>query len=1555
MKRALKWISAVLLTPVIVVAVFSLLLYFPPFQRLAVGVVTSYASEKTGLDISIESVGLDFPFYLTVDGLKVLQERDSLPNVIDTVAHIDHIVVDMQLLPLLKKQVNIDALDLTGIKLNTTNLIHEARVKGYVGQMSMESHGIDLANDVLRLDKALLSDAKLSVELSDTVPPDTSESENFWKIYVDNLNIRKTDVTIHMPGDTLQVRAYLGDSQARNGFFDLDKGLYKVSTFDWKDGQLQYDNNFEKPSKGLDYNHILLSNLALSVDSVSYCSPKCELNLRSFTCREKSGLNVEHLTGKVFLDSTKVIIPNLDLKTSESTLKAHINMQLNTFDEEYPGVLETTLQGSFGKQDILLLMGDVPAAFRQKWPNQPLSIDGNVRGNMQHAQLNGLKIALSGAFDAVADGVVENITNPDKLKARLDVHAKTQNLDFVTSLLDTELRNTVRIPRGISFDGNVNMDGNKYASNFVLKEGGGSLRGDVKFDSQRMSYNAKLNANAIPLQHFLPNYGLSPLTGTIDISGQGTDIMSPHTNLTAKANIRQFRYNGYSLNNVSANALIRNGRVTASVNSRNQLLNGNINISGLTSSKFIKGTVSFDINNADLHNLGLTDTPMVFGGCAHLDIDTDMKQYYKVQGFMSDIVVVDGDTYYRPDDIVLDVLTQRDTTYAVVDCGDFHLSLNADSGYEGLLASGENVWKEVQRQYEVKTIDQVMLRKQLPNARIFLTTGRDNFIMTMLNRYGIDIGLVNLDMTASPLKGLNGLLHAEHLMIDSILLDTVNLGLVSDSVRTTYQAQVRNNKNNPQYTFNALADGIIYDRGTILGLRLFDDKDKMGIRLGVKASMEEGGYMFRTYGKDPILGYTTFHVNEDNYVFLGTGRRVSADLKLRADDGTGIQIYTDDDNTEALQDVTFSLHHFDLERILSVIPYTPDVSGMMSGDFHVIQTSENLSIASTIDVKNMFYEHSPMGDISTEFVYMPNEDGTHYVDGILSQNGIEVATIIGTYHTDNGGYLEADANLLRLPLSMLNGFVPDQIIGFGGYAEGDVNIKGALDKPVVNGELFLDSAYMESAPYGVKLRFDDDPVTIKNSQLLLENFNMYANNNSPLVLMGNLDFSDLDHMKLSILMRAKNFQIIDAKENPRSEAYGKAFVNFFGSMQGELNNLRMRGRLDVLGSTDMTYILRDSPLTTDNQLDELVQFTNFNDTTQQVATRPPLNGFNMDLTMNIDESAHILCALNVTKSNYIDLIGGGELRLRYDVTDNIRLNGRYTLSNGEMKYSLPVIPLKTFTIQDGSYIEFNGDPMNPRLNITAVERTKASVSSEDGNARLVEFDCGVVITKTLNDMGLEFIIDAPSDMIVSNQLNAMGAEERGKLAVTLLTTGMYLADGNTNAFSMNSTLSAFLNSQINSIAGNALKTLDLSFGLDNSTDASGNLHTDYSFKFSKRLWNNRLRIIIGGKLSSGGDAASQNENFLNNVQLEYRLNQGSTQYLKAFYDRDSYDWLEGDVGEYGVGFIWRRKLQHFKDIFRFKEDKPMMMPVRRDSTRTFGRNPSDSLRVRNDSISRNNP
>ena len=169
----------------------------------------------------------------------------------------------------------------------------------------------------------------------------------------------------------------------------------------------------------------------------------------------------------------------------------------------------------------------------------------------------------------------------------------------------------------------------------------------------------------------------------------------------------------------------------------------------------------------------------------------------------------------------------------------------------------------------------------------------------------------------------------------------------------------------------------------------------------------------------------------------------------------------------------------------------------------------------------------------------------HYVDGMLMSDGQKVATLTGTYKSAGEGYLDAKLGMERTPLSLVNGFIPNQLIGFKGYGEGALTIKGSLSKPQVNGEVYLDSAYLVSVPYGVELRFDNDPVRIVGSHLLFENFEMYAHNDSPLDVSGYFSFADMDNMYLDMKMSTQ-FPDYRCEENLRSEALWQGFCQFHG-------------------------------------------------------------------------------------------------------------------------------------------------------------------------------------------------------------------------------------------------------------------------------------------------------------------------------------------------------------------------------------------------------------------------
>ncbi len=1535
-KKIIRWTGLAILFPFLLFALLTVLLYLPPIQRWAVQKAASYASETTGMDICIDHVAIGFPLDFDLEGFKMLQPGSSLAQSRDTVADVGSLTVEVKLLPLFSKKVVVNTLDLRNTKFDTADFVASARVKGSLKRLFLSAKDIDLDKETVDVSNVLLSDAQINVALRDTVTPDTSTTKNKWKIDVSRLEVKNTSAFVNMPGDTLNISTGMNQLTVTDAQIDLYEELYRVGALEWNGGRLAYDNNFAPRIKGLDYNHISLTDIRLALDSVLYKAPLTQLKVRNCAFKEKSGIAIKDISTSLRLDSTTVDLPSLSLRTPDSDIEAELRMDLNIMDSSNPGKIFLRLKSYLGKQDVMLFAGGMPQQFVRSYPNRPLSVTCSMNGTIKRMEITGFDVALPTAFQLSAKGRAENITETERLKADVDFSGSTGNLGFVTCLLPSSVAKTFRIPQGMTIKGNAQADGSRYAADVTVREGKGTLRAEGNIDAKSMAYQADVDIKEVQVRHFMPRDSIGRVSGSVSAKGCGFDFMEPKSRMNLDLNVATIEYGSWKADRLKATAVLKDGVGHAIIDSHNRILDGVVNLDALVRDKAVQATLNTDISNIDLHALHLAENPVAIALCSRLYFASDLKQEYKLQGLLNDLTVATKERTYRPKSLAMDIYTGRDTTWAKVSSGSLQLDLEAQGGYERLMRQGQDLQKELEAHYRNKVIDQAKLKALLPTAKVSFACGDDNPLANFLRMKGIMFDNVNVNLSASPADGLNGKGFVHSLIADSTRIDTVTFCMKQDSTSLHFNGKVRNNDRNPQFVFTALFDGEIINKGAAVSLRYLDAADKLGVSLGAKAEMVDSGVSVHLEPYHPILGYTKFNLNEDNYIFFGRDRRIQAKVDLVSDEGTGVKVSSENRDAEMLQDITVSLNKFDLAKITSVMPYAPRITGLLNGDFRLLQDkNERISVLSDLQVGGMTYEKCPIGDLSSELIYLQKDSASHFIEAKLNQNGNDVGLVKGTYYGSNGGSIDATATLTRLPLSIVNGFIPDKLFGLDGYTDGELTVKGAVAAPQINGELYLDSASLTSVPYGLHLRMDDDPVRIVGNNLLLENFTLYTHNDNPLNIYGNIDFSDMNAMKMSLRMRAENYLLIDAEKSTKSVAYGKAYVNFLGYVKGAMDDLQMRGKLDVLGSTSMTYILKDSPLSTDDQLKGLVTFTDFRDTTRQAGTeRPALSGLDMQLMVNIESGARINCALNANESNYVDVEGGGELRMVYSDMDGLQLYGRYTINDGEMKYALPVIPLKTFKIGQGSYVEFRGDMMNPTLNLTASEQVKSLVSSNGGASRSVKFDCGVKVTKTLQDMGLEFTLDAPEDLSMKNELASMSVEQRGKLAVSMLTTGMYLAEGNTGGVSMNNALNSFLQSEINNIASSAMRTVDLSVGVDQNADATGNTYTDYSFKFAKRLWNNRVNFVIGGKLSGSNKTTTtkQDNTFIDNVSLEYRLDQSAMRYVKLFYNKEAQDLLEDRISEYGGGFVWRKKINKLSELFKSsKSDKMPAIPSRQDS------------------------
>jgi len=205
MKKYIRWAVIAIAIPIVLFLILVVLLYCPPVQNWAVKRVASYASQKMGMNITVDRVKLVFPLDLGIEGVRVLQPNDSISGQTDTIANVGKIVANVQLLPLLSNQVEVNELSLHNVRMNTANIVHEARIKGNVGLLLVQSRGVDLKSKTIRVNQAQLKDANISVELSDTVPPDTTKTPVYWKIKVDKLQIEHSKALLRTPRDSMAV------------------------------------------------------------------------------------------------------------------------------------------------------------------------------------------------------------------------------------------------------------------------------------------------------------------------------------------------------------------------------------------------------------------------------------------------------------------------------------------------------------------------------------------------------------------------------------------------------------------------------------------------------------------------------------------------------------------------------------------------------------------------------------------------------------------------------------------------------------------------------------------------------------------------------------------------------------------------------------------------------------------------------------------------------------------------------------------------------------------------------------------------------------------------------------------------------------------------------------------------------------------------------------------------------------------------------------------------------------------------------------------------------
>lgn len=1310
----------------------------------------------------------------------------------------------------------------------------------------------------------------------------------------------------------------------------------KVKDIDFDGGNALYTSRGYEPQPGMDFGYISVDSLRLHVTDFFNRASELTLPIALLEARERCGLDLT-ANGTLAIDSVGLHIDSFTLATPRGTrLNADGLMGMGDMARDGSLPLRLEAEGEAAPADLASMFPAMAVIASGLPENSKIELKADVRGTTSRLDIEALAMDVNRCFDLKADGSVDWPMNPQKLGGEIAFDGNIYNITSLKNkMLDRALSKMFNIPP-MTLKGRVAMKGDNISGHAAIATGKGSLAADGSWTSTNEGYNADISLNDFPVDAILPAYGVGRVTARLQADGHGLNPLS-HT-MAAKAgfDITSAEYGGYTYCDLSGTVDLADGHATADIRSTDPAARFELTASGNLSPEPLVWTGTLDLTRLDLQAMKMSASPMSFA--AKMDFSASVApadSIYNADITMPSFAMTDSAGTVSTDSIAVTLESDASSTRLRITNENLLATLFADapllSMADGFTAASDTLTSMLARH----SFDIVSLQKALPEFRFRFSAGRRNLLARYLAKS--DMSFNDLDMTVANDSLITMRAGVRRFVTGSTTLDTITFSARQDSTRLLFKAEM----NNRPGTFDDFAHvrlrGYVSEQNAKMMIDQRNIKGNTGFNIGASASYADSTLRVVLVPTDPIIGYKQWTVNGDNYVTYDfPHRHIDANLHL-LNAGSSVELYTihDEHHGEeghvhdefAQEDIVLKVKNLRLSDWLSLNPFAPPVKGIASADMRVRWDSGSLNGSGTIGVDSLYYGKERVGDFLADVDLSTNAAGTVKAKAGLTVNGVRTIDIEGSLNDSTAvSPFNLDFSMIHFPLATMNPFMPAGTVKLRGMLNGKMDITGDLSAPRFNGAIDFDSTAVRVNMLGTDFTFSETPIDVVDNLVSFKNFSITGTNKNPLKVNGTADITNLSNVALDLSLSARDMGLVNSSRPPKyADVYGKAFIDLDATVKGNMSFLSVDAGLTLLGGTNVFYNIPDAANTIQSMKnDQMVRFVQFNDTASfNAEEKLPESSMAMsiDAVLTIEAGSTITVNLSSNGTDKLQIQPEGTLNYTQPPLSDGRLTGRLNLNKGMVRYSLPVLGEKSFDFQEGSYVSFTGPMLNPSLGIKAVDKVRANVTQEGQNSRLINFDVILSATGTLNTMNVAFDLSTTDDLTIANELQSMTAEQRANQAMNLLLYGTYTGPGvKANANLSGNALYGFLEGKLNSWAAQNIRGVDLSFGInqyDKTFDGTTSTATQYSYKVSKSLFNDRFKIVVGGNYSTdANNDENLSQNLINDISFEYLLNRQGTMLVRLFRHTGYESILEGEVTQTGVGFVYRRKIHTLLDMFR---------------------------------------
>jgi len=1232
---------------------------------------------------------------------------------------------------------------------------------------------------------------------------------------------------------------------------------------------------------------------------------------------------------------------NIKNITNTKKLQANVNFDANIDNAEFA-------KKEFLSKDVQKKVNIVPMKVKGKVNYTP----GNVAGDVDMRLKSGGSLVGKGSYNLNNDSYTVDATAKSlpvkKIVPQLDINnltahvkGKGHGFDFLenNTAIDAEVQLKDVDYAGKHYknlDADVKLNGTNFDAKVNAKNRG-TLAAKGSYNPKNDKYDIDATMNSFPVNEFAPDLGVGPITAKVKARGEKFDFLNPNTRIDADVDLTSVQYNGQVFKDLQGNVSLDGNRFEGHIDSSNPDCDLYADLNGTINGDVYTVDLKGNVRDLDLKSLGLTDMPC--DGKGNIDLQGDFN--IKTKNYNADVRLTDLDWNLDGEQIFSDmtdmnIKTDNNSISAYYNDESTYINFSAPHNLDDFLNHFDKCSTIAQRQYKDMNLNINEVCDALPQFDMDVKMGPNGLIQRVLGKWDIDFRDVKAQLHND--STLNGQIYANTLSKGNTAIDTLSLNIDENNRVISFGGHMGNRKG----TWDEMAKVDLEGYATGSQFNVMVDhkniKNETGYHLGLNANLQDSILDVNILPKQPVIAYRKWNINDNNYVMMDLDeKRIEADLKLESDSSL-ITLHTAPLRKGEKQNILVDIDNLRIEEWTNMIPSLTSMTGVLNADMALSYDGHNLEGDGNVALSKFTYNGLNQGDLKmkTKLSLDPSTSATQLTAN-FDIDGSNVAVAYGSLNdTTAMTPLNLSVNLDRFPLSKVSPFIPGRMVWLNGYANGQMVVNGTMEDPIMNGYLVSDSAFVKLPRYGSSLRLSEEKISVIDNTIAFKDYKIYGLNEKAALLNGDVDFKSLDNIKMNLGVSGKDIQFFGSEQKSYSEIFGKGFIDIDGKLRSSNNLIAINADVKLLPKSNITYVMQDeiTNMANNNAIKGMVTFVNPNDSAwynDSIVTggTSASSALNMLVNLDIEKGAKINAFLQPEGKDRISVDGSGHLKYSIDFAGKDNLNGTYIINSGIVRYTPPVISQKVFNIIDGSSLTWNGDMLNPQLNLKATNSTRSSVANDNGNgSRLVDFDIIAKLDNTLNNIDLKFDLEAKNDAAIQSELQMLTDTQRSQTAINLLLYNSYSGANTTGEFSTTGALFSFLQSQINSWAANNLKGFDVSFGINQyqgTLEDGARTQTSYSYRLSKSLFGDRFKIAVGGEYST---EASREQNFSNNlindISIEYLLNPSGTRYLRLFRHKSIESVLEGEVTVTGISFVMKHKVASFKDLFKWLKKTPKL-------------------------------